>query len=154
MGPLTDEVFENAAWDRVMGYPMFCFISIRIFFTESCGSAFLTFRSIGFWPAVAEEKRIYFDAKRRLVETSTVIMLPWHYTGRAGDSPGTGKQATCQPYGERRAQLLHWLLIEECHCILHVSTGYLLMGNEPRQRESQNDLLSIISELSMIAKKI
>ena len=35
-----------------------------------------------------------------------------------------------------------------------VSTDYLLMGNEPSKEEVKNDLLSIISELSMIAKKI
>ena len=35
-----------------------------------------------------------------------------------------------------------------------VSTDYLLMGNEPSKEEVKNDLLSIISELSTIAKKI
>ena len=39
-------------------------------------------------------------------------------------------------------------------CILHVSTDYLLMGSEPSKEEVKNDLLSIISELSAIAKKI
>ena len=39
-------------------------------------------------------------------------------------------------------------------CILHVSTDYLLMGSEPSKEEVKNDLLSIISELSTIAKKI
>ena len=38
--------------------------------------------------------------------------------------------------------------------ILHVSTDYLLMGSEPSKEEVKNDLLSIISELSTIAKKI
>ena len=37
--------------------------------------------------------------------------------------------------------------------ILHVSTDYLLMGSEPSKEEVKNDLLSIISELSTIAKK-
>ena len=36
----------------------------------------------------------------------------------------------------------------------HVSTDYLLMGSEPSKEEIKNDLLSIISELSTIAKKI
>ena len=62
-------------------------------------------------------------------------------------------QAACQPHGERRAQLLHDLLIE-LSCILHVNTHYLLMGSEPSKEEVKNDLLSIISELSTIAKKI
>ena len=36
----------------------------------------------------------------------------------------------------------------------HVSTDYLLMVSEPSKEEVKNDLLSIISELSTIAKKI
>ena len=36
----------------------------------------------------------------------------------------------------------------------NVSTDYLLMGSEPSKEEVKNDLLSIISELSTIAKKI
>ena len=35
-----------------------------------------------------------------------------------------------------------------------VSTDYFLMGSEPSKEEVKNDLLSIISELSTIAKKI
>ena len=35
-----------------------------------------------------------------------------------------------------------------------VSTDYLLMGSEPSKEEVKNDLLSIISELTTIAKKI
>ena len=42
----------------------------------------------------------------------------------------------------------------ELSCILHVSTDYPLMGSEPSKEEVKNDLLSIISELSTIAKKI
>lgn len=45
-------------------------------------------------------------------------------------------------------------LLIELSCILHVSTDYLLMGSEPSKEEVKNDLLSIISELSTIAKKI
>ena len=45
-------------------------------------------------------------------------------------------------------------LLIELSCILHVSTDYLLMGSEPSKEEIKNDLLSIISELSTIAKKI
>ena len=69
------------------------------------------------------------------------------------------RDTACQPHGERRAQLLHDLLIE-LSCILHVSTDYLLMGSEPSKEEVtskeevKNDLLSIISELSTIVKKI
>ena len=63
------------------------------------------------------------------------------------------RDTACQPHGERRAQLLHDLLIE-LSCILHVSTDYLLMGSEPSKEEVKNDLLSIISELSTITKKI
>ena len=63
------------------------------------------------------------------------------------------RDTACQPHGERRAQLLHNLLIE-LSCILHVSRDYLLMGSEPSKEEVKNDLLSIISELSTIAKKI
>lgn len=49
----------------------------------------------------------------------------------------------------------HWIdLLIELSCILHVSTDYLLMGSEPSKEEVKNDLLSIISELSTIAKKI
>ena len=45
-------------------------------------------------------------------------------------------------------------LLIELSCILHVSTDYLLMGSEPSKEEVKNDLMSIISELSTIAKKI
>ena len=45
-------------------------------------------------------------------------------------------------------------LLIELSCLLHVSTDYLLMGSEPSKEEVKNDLLSIISELSTIAKKI
>ena len=45
-------------------------------------------------------------------------------------------------------------LLIELSCILHVSTDYLLMGSEPSKEEVKNDLLSIISELSTIVKKI
>ena len=45
-------------------------------------------------------------------------------------------------------------LLIELSCILHISTDYLLMGSEPSKEEVKNDLLSIISELSTIAKKI
>lgn len=45
-------------------------------------------------------------------------------------------------------------LLLELFCILHVSTDYLLMGSEPSKEEIKNDLLSIISELSTIVKKI
>ena len=43
---------------------------------------------------------------------------------------------------------------EELASKQYVSTDYLLMGSEPSKEEVKNDLLSIISELSTIAKKI
>ena len=45
-------------------------------------------------------------------------------------------------------------LLVELSCILHVSTDYLLMGNEPGKEKIKNELLDIISELTMVAKKI
>jgi hypothetical protein len=45
-------------------------------------------------------------------------------------------------------------LLIELSRTLHVSTDYLLMGSEASKEEVKNDLLSIISELSTIAKKI
>ena len=70
------------------------------------------------------------------------------YTG----SPGTGKQhVSGMENGERSCSID---LLIELSCILHVSTDYLLMGSEPSKEEVKNDLLSIISELSTIAKKI
>ena len=45
-------------------------------------------------------------------------------------------------------------LLIELSCILHINTDYFLMGSEPGKEEVRNDLLSIISELSTIAKKI
>ena len=45
-------------------------------------------------------------------------------------------------------------LLVELSCILHVSTDYLLMGSEPGKEKIKNELLDIISELTMVAKKI
>ncbi len=45
-------------------------------------------------------------------------------------------------------------LLVELSCILHVSTDYLLMGSEPGKEKIKNELLGIISELTMVAKKI
>ena len=45
-------------------------------------------------------------------------------------------------------------LLIELSCIPRVSTDYLLMGSELSKEKVKNDLLSIISELSTIAKKI
>lgn len=42
----------------------------------------------------------------------------------------------------------------ELSCILHVSTDYLLMGSEPGKEKIKNELLDIISELTMVAKRI
>ncbi len=65
----------------------------------------------------------------------------------------TGKQehVSRMENGERSCSID---LLIELSCILHVSTDYLLMGSEPSKEEVKNDLLSIISELSTIAKKI
>ena len=56
--------------------------------------------------------------------------------------------------GERSCSIDLLIELIELSCILHVSTDYLLMGSEPSKEEVKNDLLSIISELSTIAKKI
>lgn len=45
-------------------------------------------------------------------------------------------------------------LLIELSCILHVSTDYLLMGSEPGKEKIKDELLDIISELTMVAKKI
>ena len=63
------------------------------------------------------------------------------------DVTGSG----CMENGERSCSID---LLIELSCILHVSTDYLLMGSEPSKEEVKDDLLSIISELSTIAKKI
>ena len=56
--------------------------------------------------------------------------------------------------GERSCSIDLLIELIELSCILHASTDYLLMGSEPSKEEVKNDLLSIISELSTIAKKI
>ena len=43
-------------------------------------------------------------------------------------------------------------LLIELSCILHASTDYLLMGSEPSKEEVKSDLLSIISELILLAR--
>ena len=94
----------------------------------SCGS-FLTFRWSGSVPAVRKEKRMYFDAKefgKRLHDVRT--------------SRGITQEELAVRLGLASKQ--------------HVSTDYLLMGSEPSKEKVKNDLLSIISELSTIAKKI
>ena len=65
--------------------------------------------------------------------------------------PCSESPCTEKPYGERSCSID---LLIELSCILHVSTDYLLMGSGPSKEEVKNDLLSIISELSTIAKKI
>ena len=77
---------------------------------------------------------------------------PVHYAGGAGGSTGTGKQHVSRMENGERSCSIDLLI--ELSCILHVSTDYLLMGSEPSKEEVKNDLLSIISELSTIAKKI
>ena len=81
-----------------------------------------------------------------------MFALPGHYTGGAGGSSGTGKQHVSRMENGERSCFIDLLI--ELSCILHVSKDYLLMGSEPSKEEVKNDLLSIISELSTIAKKI
>ncbi len=45
-------------------------------------------------------------------------------------------------------------IIVETACILDVSIDYLLLGQERRQVEARNKLLSVIAELSEIAKEL
>ena len=118
----------------------------------SCGS-FLTFRWSGSVPAVRKEKRMYFDAKefgKRLhdVRTSSGITQE-ELAVRLGLA--SKQHVSRMENGERSCSID---LLIELSCILHVSTDYLLMGSEPSKEEVKNDLLSIISELSTIAKKI
>ena len=84
--------------------------------------------------------------------TSRCSHFPWHYAGGTGGSPGTGKQHVSRIENGERSGSIDLLI--ELSCILHISTDYLLMGSEPGKEEVKNDLLSIISELSTIAKKI
>ena len=114
---------------------------------------FLTFRRSGSVPAVRKEKRMYFDAKefgKRLhdVRTSRGITQE-ELAVRLGLA--SKQHVSRMENGERSCSID---LLIELSCILHVSTDYLLMGSEPSKEEVKNDLLSIISELSTIAKKI
>jgi DNA-binding XRE family transcriptional regulator len=131
---------------------MFCFIGTGFFSSPSCGS-FLTFCWSGSVPAVRKEKRMYFDAKefgKRLhdVRTSRGITQE-ELAVRLGLA--SKQHVSRMENGERSCSID---LLIELSCILHVSTDYLLMGSEPSKEEVKNDLLSIISELSTIAKKI
>ena len=99
------------------------------------------------------EKRMYFDAKefgKRLhdVRTSRGITQE-ELAVRLGLA--SKQHVSRMENGERSCSID---LLIELSCILHVSTDYLLMGSEPSKEEVKNDLLSIISELSTIAKKI
>lgn len=85
-------------------------------------------------------------------------MMPYMRQLYAGSVPTGLSESTqpgffhaCMENGERSCSID---LLIELSCILHVSTDYLLMGSEPSKEEVKNDLLSIISELSTIAKKI
>ena len=122
-------------------------------FLHRHAALFLTFRRSGSVPAVRKEKRMYFDAKefgKRLhdVRTSRGITQE-ELAVRLGLA--SKQHVSRMENGERSCSID---LLIELSCILHVSTDYLLMGSEPSKEEVKNDLLSIISELSTIAKKI
>ncbi len=115
---------------------------------------FLPFRRSGSVPAVRKKKRMYFDAKefgrrlhnvrrtsRGITQEELAVCL-----GLASKQHVSGMEN-----GERSYSID---LLIELSRILYVSTDYLLMGSEPSKEEVKNDLLSIISELSTIAKKI
>ena len=151
MEPLTGEVFrmphETELWDTHV-----LFYRHRIFLHRHA-ALFLTFRRSGSVPAVRKEKRMYFDAKefgKRLhdVRTSRGITQE-ELAVRLGLA--SKQHVSRMENGERSCSID---LLIELSCILHVSTDYLLMGSEPSREEVKNDLLSIISELSTIAKKI
>ncbi len=100
-----------------------------------------------------KDKSMYFDAKefgKRLhdVRTSRGITQEELAVRRGLASK---QHVSRMENGERSCSID---LLIELSCILHVSTDYLLMGSEPSKEEVKNDLLSIISELSTIAKKI
>ena len=90
---------------------------------------------------------MYFDAKefgKRLHDVRTS-------RGITQEELASKQYVSRMENGERNCSID---LLIELSCILHVSTDYLLMGSEPSKEEVKNDLLSIISELSTIAKKI
>ena len=90
---------------------------------------------------------MYFDAKefsKRLHDVRTS-------RGITQEKLASKQYVSRMENGERSCSID---LLIELFCILHVSTDYLLMGSEPSKEEVKNDLLSIISELSTIAKKI
>ena len=103
---------------------MFCFIGTGFFSSPSCGS-FFDLPLVRFCTGCAElAVRLGLASKQHVSRMEN---------------------------GERSCSID---LLIELSCILHVSTDYLLMGSEPSKEEVKNDLLSIISELSTIAKKI
>ena len=90
---------------------------------------------------------MYFDAKefgKRLRDVRTS-------RGITQEKLASKQYVSRMENGERSCSID---LLIELSCILHVSTDYPLMGSEPSKEEVKNDLLSIISELSTIAKKI
>ena len=90
---------------------------------------------------------MYFDAKefgKRLHDVRTS-------RGITQEELASKQYVSRMENGERSCSID---LLIELSCILHVSTDYLLMGSEPSKEEVKNDLLSIISELSTIVKKI
>ena len=90
---------------------------------------------------------MYFDAKefgKRLHDVRTS-------RGITQEKLASKQYVSRMENGERSCSID---LLIELSCILHVSTDYLLMGGESSKEEVKNDLLSIISELSTIAKKI
>lgn len=134
------------------GIPHVLFYRHRIFSSPSCGS-FFDLPSVRFCTGCAEGETYVFDAKefgKRLhdVRTSRGITQE-ELAVRLGLA--SKQHVSRMENGERSCSID---LLIELSCILHVSTDYLLMGSEPSKEEVKNDLLSIISELSTIAKKI
>ena len=72
--------------------------------------------------------------------------------GTGGVRLGLAKQHVSRMENGERSCSIDLLI--ELSSILHASTDYLLMGSEPSKEEVKNDLLSINSEPSTIAKKI
>ncbi len=118
-----------------MGCPMFCFYQHRIFFTGS----FLTFRRSGSVPAAAVRKEnVCILTQKEFGKRLHDVHFPWYYAGGTGGSPGTGKQAACQPHGEMESSCSIDLLIRLQSPASSMSApDYLLMGSEPSKRKSK-----------------
>ena len=122
-----------------MGYPC-SVLSAQDFSSPSCGS-FFDLPSVRFCTGCAEGETYVLRSSSGITQEELAVRL-----GLASK-----QHVSRMENGERSCSID---LLIELSCILHVSTDYLLMGSEPSKEEVKNDLLSIISELSTIAKKI